>query len=93
MTKLLVVLLVVAVALWALLGRKRGAGRERGSGARPDAPSAAPPPVSAPSPAGSAQDMVRCAHCGLHLPAPDAVQSGGHLYCGAEHAAAGPRGP
>lgn len=88
MTKLLVVLLVVAVALWALLTRARGERRCRD--ARGEAP--APPRPSA-APGQSAQDMVRCAHCGVHLPAPEAVRAGGHSYCSAEHAAAGPRAP
>lgn len=87
MTKLLVVLVVVAVALWALLSRNRGSGRP--GGARRPAQDAAKAPASP----ASAQDMVRCAHCGLHLPAADAVQAGGRPYCGSEHAAAGPRGP
>lgn len=30
-------------------------------------------------------DMVRCAHCGLHLPASDAVQGASALYCSTEH--------
>lgn len=87
MTKLLVVLLVVAVGLWALLARSRGSGRRGGT--QRDGQAAA----AAPAPSASAQDMVRCAHCGLHLPAADAVQVGTRSYCGAEHAAAGPREP
>jgi uncharacterized protein len=89
MTKFLVVLLVV-VALWVLLKRPRGARRDRAASGRGPA-SASPPPSEAP--AQSAQDMVRCAHCGVHLPASDAVRSGVHSYCCAEHAAAGPSGP
>lgn len=30
-------------------------------------------------------DMVACAHCGVHLPAQDAVQGKAGLYCGAQH--------
>lgn len=81
MMKLLVVLLVVAVALWALLARSRGAGRSP-SGRRP---------VPPPAPGGASEDMVRCAHCGVHLPATDALQAAGRSYCGPDHAAAGPR--
>jgi uncharacterized protein len=36
--------------------------------------------------------MVDCAHCGLHLPASEALRDGAHAYCCAEHRAAGPRG-
>ena len=90
MTKLLVVVLVVVVALWALLKRSQGA--RRGRDAR-EAQGPAAAPSSAAPPVRPAQDMVRCAHCGLHLPSADAVHAGGRSYCGAEHAAAGPRGP
>jgi uncharacterized protein len=29
--------------------------------------------------------MVRCAHCGLHLPSADAVAGERGVYCGAPH--------
>ncbi|TAN72584.1 MAG: hypothetical protein EPN14_10500 [Gallionella sp.] len=32
-----------------------------------------------------AEDMVRCAHCGVHLPKGESLQDGGHFFCGAEH--------
>jgi len=31
------------------------------------------------------EDMVRCAHCGMHLPKGESIQFEGHLFCGAEH--------
>lgn len=38
-------------------------------------------------------EMVRCAHCGVHLPAGEAVREGEHYYCSIEHRdAAGPGG-
>jgi uncharacterized protein len=30
-------------------------------------------------------DMVRCAHCGLHLPVGSAIQDGPRWYCSREH--------
>lgn len=30
-------------------------------------------------------DMVACAHCGLHLPASDAVRSASAVYCSSAH--------
>lgn len=30
-------------------------------------------------------DMVRCAHCGLHLPVASAIKEGPHWYCSREH--------
>jgi len=32
-----------------------------------------------------AEEMVRCEHCGVHLPKSESVQSDGHFFCCAEH--------
>lgn len=34
--------------------------------------------------------MVRCAHCGLHVPEDEAVKADGRDYCSEEHARQGP---
>lgn len=31
------------------------------------------------------EDMVRCAHCGVHLPRSESIQSDGKFYCSMEH--------
>ncbi len=31
------------------------------------------------------EDMVRCAHCGVHLPKGESVQADGRFFCSAEH--------
>ena len=36
-------------------------------------------------------ELVRCAHCGLHLPRVDAREAAGALYCSEEHARLGRR--
>lgn len=37
-------------------------------------------------PAGAPQEMVRCAHCGLHLPQADALPGPGErFFCSQEH--------
>jgi uncharacterized protein len=36
-----------------------------------------------------AQNLVRCARCGVHLPRAEAREAGGLLYCGEEHARLG----
>ena len=57
----------------------------------------APPPLrpAAPSRApviAKAEPMVDCTHCGLHLPASEALRDeAGRAYCCAEHRAAGPK--
>ena len=78
--KYLLVLAVLWIAIW--LWRKnrreemRDAMRERAAKAQQRAPAQ----VAAP------QAMVRCAHCGLHLPATDAIGgSGGTVYCSTAH--------
>ncbi|MGE5115291.1 MAG: PP0621 family protein [Betaproteobacteria bacterium] len=43
--------------------------------------------VRRPPPAGKIEDMVRCAHCGLHLPRGEALPGRGGLYCGEAHRA------
>ena len=32
-----------------------------------------------------AEDMVRCAHCGVHLPKSESILAGGNFFCCAEH--------
>ena len=77
--KYLLVLAVIEVAIW--LWRKAR---------RDELQSRTPPPAPAPAPAPGTiappQAMLRCAHCGLHLPAADAVRGpDGVAYCSAAH--------
>jgi uncharacterized protein len=32
-----------------------------------------------------AEDMVRCAHCGVHLPKKESIQVDGEFFCCTEH--------
>ena len=73
--KYLLVLAVVSVAIWLWRKNRREEMQER----------ATPPKKSAPPAVGAPQAMVRCAHCGLHLPATDALPGPGGLYCSAAH--------
>lgn len=36
-----------------------------------------------------AEDMVRCAHCGVHLPRSESFKAGDEFYCSAAHRDAG----
>lgn len=79
--KYLIVLFVIAVAIW-LWRRNR---REEMDDAKRAPPPAAPP-------LGTPQQMARCAHCGLHLPAVDAIAGpGDRVYCSAAHRSAAQR--
>ncbi len=42
------------------------------------------------APRGIARDMVKCAHCGIHIPADEALCHDGTCYCCMEHRNAGP---
>lgn len=39
------------------------------------------------------ESMVRCEHCGIHLPRSEAVLSSGRTWCSQEHARLGNGGP
>jgi uncharacterized protein len=73
--KYLLVLFVVAIGVWMVSTRSRKPGG-RDDAAR-DKPSSAP--------AAKPQQMLRCAHCGLHLPASDVVTDGSLAYCSESH--------
>ncbi len=83
--KFLVLLLVLVIAFaWLSMNRRR----ERGE-RRDDTPPA--PPPAAPRSDGRPQAMLACAHCGVHLPAGDALRdAGGRAYCTESHRLAGP---
>lgn len=34
---------------------------------------------------GAGEDMVRCAHCGVHLPRSESLTARGSFYCSSEH--------
>lgn len=82
--KWLIVLLVVLAGIWWLrrTGRLHVSGSFQANLKRRSRPSARPPRGSVTDP----QVMVRCAHCGVHLPQVDALQGvRGNDYCCAEH--------
>ena len=72
--KFLLLLIAVFVLFWLLRGSLRRARR--------------PPPASKPPPTEAPQPMLRCAHCGLHLPRDEALPGRGGVFCGAAHRAA-----
>lgn len=73
MMKYLVLIAVVLLALWWIGRPRRRSGDDRAAapGATRDA---------------GHEPMLRCRHCGVHLPASEAVKdAGGEIYCSAEH--------
>lgn len=80
MGRLLVLIAIVVALAWLLRRALARVERERTAGtaaADPNAPG----------------DLVRCAHCGVHLPRAEARESAGALYCSDDHAARGPGAP
>lgn len=65
-------------------GTRRGAGNANGN--------LRPPAGRAPDPTlGAAEPMVRCAHCGIHLPRSEALMKNGQTWCSDAHAQLGVR--
>ena len=46
---------------------------------------------SGPGQAEALGELVRCAHCGVHLPRAESRSAGSLRYCSEEHARLGPR--
>lgn len=78
--KAVVVLLAVLLLVWLVLGSVR----RRAERQRPPDPPAAPR-----RPAPVIEGMVACAHCGVHLPASQALVAQDQTYCSAAHSDAG----
>ena len=80
-----VVVILGGLTVARIMARSKAAGAVK---------SAAPQPGPAPSrtPAhGNPEAMVRCAHCGIHLPRSEATLIGGNAWCSNEHARLGVR--
>jgi uncharacterized protein len=77
--KFVIVVLAVVLLAWLLFGRSR----------RPEPPRRRPDPASR----EAVEGMVRCAHCGVHLPASEAVATGALHYCSDAHRERGPQAP
>ena len=78
--KFLLLVVVLAVAAWLVLGRRR---KPPADPAPPRAPKAAPP--------AKPQAMLACAHCGVHLPQAEArMDVAGRPYCSDAHRLLGP---
>nr|WP_220805526.1 PP0621 family protein [Achromobacter sp. UMC46] len=75
------VVLIIAVLFVARIAARMAAAKQAGD-AQPRARRNQPAPAAP-------ESMVRCAHCGIHLPRSEAVLQNGLTWCSAEHAALG----
>jgi len=75
MFKWLLVLAVVVLGYVWWRHQRQAEAAERAARPRPPAPPSAPAPAP----------MLRCRHCGVHLPATDAVRGALGPYCSHEH--------
>ena len=81
--KYLLVLLVVLVVAWMLLRRRDPPPGRPKDGPQDGAKTAA---------TGAPQQMLACAHCGVHLPQAEAqMDAAGRPFCSDAHRLAGPR--
>lgn len=64
----------VIAVVWWIWSKRQAAGSAR--------------PVQKPTP--DAERMVRCAHCGVYLPASDSIADAGEVYCSEAHRISGP---
>jgi len=73
--KFILLIALVGAVLWWAFGRQRPAAASKAG--RQSAP--------------RIESMVRCAHCGVHLPRGEAVGEGAALFCSESHRALGSR--
>ncbi len=77
MAKVLLIVIVVVIAAWWLIGRQgRVTRKDKADGG---------------TASDGSEQIVPCAHCGVHLPRGDALMDGDLAYCSTAHRAAGPR--
>lgn len=74
---IILVLFVARIAGRMAAQRQSGAQSDKGKKQAP----AQPKPL---------ESMVRCAHCGIHLPRSEALLQNGQTWCSADHARLGP---
>jgi uncharacterized protein len=79
--KYLVLLLIVVAVLWVMRSGRSAGSSTKGARGADDMPPAAARQGDEP-----VQQVVACAHCGVHLPRSEALPApGGRLYCSESH--------
>lgn len=76
------IVLIILVLFVARIAGRMAAQRQADAQGGQKKKGAQPPP--------SLESMVRCAHCGIHLPRSEALLQNGQTWCSADHARLGP---
>lgn len=71
MSRLIFILIIIALVYWLLTSYRRRTGKPDDAAKAQDA--------------ARPQDMVSCAHCGLHLPKSESLLVEGKYYCSQAH--------
>jgi len=80
------IVLIILVLFVARIAGRIAADRQAGA----KAAGGKQPGRGAPPPPKTLESMVRCAHCGIHLPRSEALLQNGQTWCSADHARLGP---
>ena len=78
MSRLLFLVVAVVVVYWLLRSYRK---QLHGDGTPKEGNHGEGAPVQA-------EDMVRCVHCGVHLPKQESILAGGKFYCSEAHRSA-----
>lgn len=79
-----IVAIIVILMVVRIVASQKAKGRVGGSQPK-QAKKRGAPPIQHP------ESMVRCEHCGIHMPRSEAVLSNGHIWCSQDHAKLGVR--
>lgn len=79
------IILIIAILFIARIAARHKQNSEIDNDQPKQAKKRGAPPVE------HAENMVRCAHCGIHMPRSEAVLSGGNTWCSTDHAKLGVR--
>lgn len=75
MGRLLFIIAIVFIVIWLFKSYRRQLPKEDARGED----------ASGQESSGQAEDMVRCVHCGVHLPKRESILSNGKFYCSDAH--------
>lgn len=71
MSRLIFILIIIALVYWLLTSYRRRINK--------------PTDTAKPADTAQTQDMVSCAHCGVHLPKGESLQVDGKYFCCEAH--------